>query len=258
MIPSPEESATRIIPSLSGEGERRAYKALRDLSKACPLPEEERLGNLGLYLDRPSLGRVLQMHSLYQKILGKPGVIMEFGVRWGQNMALFTTLRNIYEPHNYGRKVVGFDTFSGLAGVQDADGKAGVAHDGAYSVSQGYETHLESVLLAHEQLSPRPHLRRFELVKGDVRETLPDYLARLPETLVALAYFDLDIYEPTKACLEALRPHLFRGSVLAFDELGLAEFPGETRAVREVLGLGALELHRDPTCLYQAHAVWQG
>ena len=38
-----------------------------------------------------------------------------------------------------------------------------------------------------------------------------------PETIVALAYFDFDIYEPTKECLKAIAT--FGKDVLAFDEL---------------------------------------
>ena len=38
-------------------------------------------------------------------------------------------------------------------------------------------------------------------------------------------------------CLETIRPYLTRGSVIGFDELCLPVFPGETVAVREVLGL---------------------
>lgn len=39
-------------------------------------------------------------------------------------------------------------------------------------------------------------------------------------------------------------PHLTRGSVLGFDELNCGEFPGETVAVREVLGLDRVALRR--------------
>ena len=62
---------------------------------------------------------------------------------------------------------------------------------------------------------------------------------------MALAYFDFDIYTPTRACLEAILPHLTKGSVLAFDELNTPEFPGETLAVREVLGLSRHAIRRD-------------
>ena len=51
---------------------------------------------------------------------------------------------------------------------------------------------------------------------------------------MSLAIFDFDIYKPTKAALEAIKPHLFKGSVLVFDELADDIFPGETVALREV------------------------
>jgi hypothetical protein len=56
------------------------------------------------------------------------------------------------------------------------------------------------------------------------------------QTIIALAYFDLDLYEPTRDTLSAVLPYLNGGSVLAFDQLGHAKWPGETAALREVLG----------------------
>ena len=64
---------------------------------------------------------------------------------------------------------------------------------------------------------------------------------------MALAYFDFDIYKPTHDCLEAILPYLTKGSVLAFDELNTPQFPGETIAVREVLGLSRYAIKRDPS-----------
>lgn len=61
-----------------------------------------------------------------------------------------------------------------------------------------------------------------------------------------MAYFDFDLYEPTKKCLEAIQPYLTKGSVIAFDELNTPEFPGETIALREVLGLSRYSIRRDP------------
>lgn len=83
-------------------------------------------------------------------------------------------------------------------------------------------------------------------MERDATETLPQYLKDNPETIIALAYFDFDIYTPTKVCLEALIPHLTKVSVLAFDELNCPDFPGETIALREVLGLSRYAIRRDP------------
>jgi hypothetical protein len=97
-----------------------------------------------------------------------------------------------------------------------------------------------------EELNPIPHLKKYELVKGDVTQTAPEYFGRHPETLVSLAVFDLDIYSPTKAALEAIQPHLFKGSILVFDELCDDILPGETIALRETLGLRHLSIQRLP------------
>ena len=38
---------------------------------------------------------------------------MEFGVQYGLSLSYFK-LRAIYEPYNYSREIIGFDTFKGL------------------------------------------------------------------------------------------------------------------------------------------------
>ena len=37
-----------------------------------------------------------------------PGVIVEFGVWLGHDLALFESLRGVYEPYNYTRRIIGF------------------------------------------------------------------------------------------------------------------------------------------------------
>lgn len=81
-----------------------------DLYKNSPLPRGEILDNLGLFCRRQSLSRIITMNKLYEMVVNTHGVIMEFGVRWGQNLALFQSFRGMYEPFNYNRKIIGFDT----------------------------------------------------------------------------------------------------------------------------------------------------
>ncbi|MNL50967.1 hypothetical protein D3C87_1740290 [compost metagenome] len=116
---------------------------------------------------------------------------------------------------------------------------------------------LEGILDFHAQNAPIPHKKKHELVKGDATVTLPDYLKDHPETIVALAYFDFDLYKPTRDCLEAILPHLTKGSVLAFDELNMSEFPGETIALREVLGLSRYAIRRDPSSPLTSYLVFE-
>src|SRR5690349_22262516 len=125
------------IMNRSSNAELESRQRLLDLYKRCPIPEREIQHHLGLFVNRQLMVRMLWMHEMYTKVLNVPGVIMEFGVRWGQNLALFDSFRGIYEPYNYTRKIIGFDTFKGFVGTSAEDGKADVITEGAYSVTEG-------------------------------------------------------------------------------------------------------------------------
>ena len=221
-------------------------KALVRHFRACPIPESELLSNLGLFLTSKNLSRILFMDHLYRQIVGIHGVIMEFGTRWGQNLALFSALRGIYEPFNRHRLLVGFDTFSGFPMVTPKDGDGDIMKRGAIGVTSGYVEYLTRLMEYHEQENPVSHLRKFELRAGDAMVEIDHFLAEHPETIVALAYFDFDLYEPTKKCLRAIKDRLVKGSVVAFDELCDADAPGETTALQEVFGLNQVRLQRVP------------
>jgi SAM-dependent methyltransferase len=231
-----------LIGSTKEEIDKRAN--FYQMFAQSPIPEKEILSNLGLYLNRQTLSRILFMHELYLKIVNVHGVVVEFGVRYGQNLALFESFRGIYEPFNYNRKVIGFDTFSGFPEVSSND--SDTLSKGDYSVPDNYENYLEDVLKYHESEQPIPQKKKFELVKGDAVITIDDYLERHPETIIALAYFDFDLYSPTKKCLQAIKDRLTKGSILAFDELNCPEFPGETLAFKEVIGINSYSIKRSP------------
>lgn len=237
-----EENDIRTLGGSSQSEVERKQSFVESL-RASPIPDRELLDNLGLYLSRQTLSRINFMQMLYEKIVPVHGIIIEFGVRWGQNMALFSALRGIHEPYNYNRKIVGFDTFDGFPSVSPQDGQV---QQGDYGVVANWQDELEAILDFHEQNAPIPHKKKHELVQGDASTTLPEYLSVHPETVIALAYFDFDLYQPTRDCLEAILPYLTKGSVLAFDELNTPEFPGETVAVREVLG-ASYAIRRDPS-----------
>lgn len=219
------------------------------------IPQDELLDHVGLFIKRQLWGRLVFMLEIYRKILPVHGTVMEFGVRWGQNLATFSSFRGMFEPFNYNRKIVGFDTFQGFPGTHEKDGDFEEIGAGNYAVPRGYEKTLEEIMEAHQQQSPIPHVSKHEIVAGDVTRTLDEYLERHPETIVALAYFDLDLYEPTKHCLERIIPLMPKGAVIGFDELNDARFPGETCALKEVVGLNNLRLQRLPFSPLTSFAV---
>lgn len=229
---------------LSSFDEKKAEQELVALLRQFQAADSEVLAHLGLFLSSKNLSRLLFFYEMYKKIVRTHGVIMEFGVRWGQTLSLLTSLRSIFEPFNRHRKIIGFDTFEGFKGVTAQDGANHRCHDGDYSVAGGHEAVLGRILEIQEKLNPMGHLRRHELVKGDAAKSVPAYFKKHPETIVAAAIFDFDIYAPTKAALKAIKPHLMKGSLLIFDELCDDIFPGETVALREVFGLNNVRVER--------------
>lgn len=95
-----------------------------------------------LFTNRQVLSRLLYFNDLYKLLINTPGVICEFGVQFGATLSLLSNLRGIYEPFNYTRKIIGFDTFSGFTNdLNDAEKKIGwEASD--YSVPPDYQNFL--------------------------------------------------------------------------------------------------------------------
>jgi hypothetical protein len=223
----------------AAQSDRR--KQMMELFRQWPIPDGEFFLNLGMFLPPQTLGRALFMDHLYRQILPIQGIVTEFGCRWGQNLSLLTSLRGIYEPFNRLRKIVGFDTFEGFPSVSSKD--PGLSQ-GMYSTAPDYARFLAQILELQEQESPLPHIKKHEIVQGDASVTIREYLDRNPHTIIAMAYFDLDIYKPTRDCLLAIRDRLTQGSVIGFDELNDQVCPGETTALKEVLGLSRFSIRR--------------
>ena len=236
------------IQTYTSEEEHKHRDAMADKLINTPLPKDQLLSNIGLFIESKYLSRILFMDHMYRQIVDVQGCVIEFGCRWGQNLGLFQSLRGIYEPFNRHRKIIAFDTFEGFpsAALDSKDGDAELIFEGNLATSQDYQQELESILSLHESLNPLNHIKKFELRKGDGSIEFPKYLEENQHTIVALAYFDFDIYKPTKDCLEALAPRLTKGSIVGFDELNDPDAPGETLALMEAIGLPNIRLKRFP------------
>lgn len=221
-------------------------KKLEKLFEECPIPDEQVLSNLGLFLHPKDLSRLLFMDHIFRLIVDVQGIVMDFGTRWGTNMAVFSSLRNIHDPINKLRSIVGFDTFTGFPKITPEDGNTEVMGVGRVAVTKNYLKYLEQILDIHNQIEPLGHIKKYEICIGDANKEIIKFFSRRPETIVALAFFDLNLYEPTKNCLKAIKPRLVRGSVVAFDEVNDPTCPGETQALKEVFGLNNIRLKRFP------------
>jgi len=242
------------IKSNASDTEVNNRSNLLRFMKQSPLPDAEKLMNLGLFVKRQELTRFLFLNELYQKMLPVHGSIMEFGCRWGQNLVMLNNLRGIYEPYNVNRKIIGFDTFSGFNTITKEDGTDAICTKGNYSVTNGYEEYLIELLKIHEKECPVSHINKNTVIKGDVIDTVPHYLKEHPETLIAFAYFDMDVYEPTAKVLDAISQYLLPGAVVVFDELNYAPFPGETRAMKQYIQ--STQINHSKFANSQGYVIW--
>lgn len=239
-------ASTKVIENRMG---------LDSLYTKNPIPDNEKVAQTALFLKRQELSKILFLNHIYQLIKDSHGIMIEFGVRWGQNLVTLSNLRGIYEPFNYGRKLVGFDTFQGFVNVNRKDGKHKIIKNGAFSVSQNYEVYLSEILNCHHNESPLNHIQKNELRKGDAVIEFKKYLEEHPETIVSFAYFDFDIYQPTKECLKLLLPLMPKGAVIGFDELLDPQFPGETIALKEIMALREYKLYKNPFGGIQSYLI---
>ena len=232
------------IKDYASASEEQGREGLLDLLKNNPIPEEQLLSNIQLFIDSKNLSRILFMNELYKMAIDVQGVVMEFGTRWGPNAAQFAALTSIYEPFKRHKKIIAFDTFEGFPSVEKEDGNSDLMVPGQLALPDNYEEFLEKVMHLQESVNPLNHIKKFEVIKGDAITKLADYLQDHPETIVSLAYFDFDIYKPTKDCLDLIAERVTKGTVIGFDELNDPDSPGETTALMESFGLRNISLKR--------------
>jgi hypothetical protein len=238
------------------DSERDYFASIESYFQRSSGSFSEKLYAFPRFVPRQALSYFLARNEIYREIVAVHGSIMDFGVYRGASFFAWQQLSALYEPYNHIRKVVGFDSFAGFSALGEFDvhpegedlvlkRKGGMAFDGLEELREGTE------LLDLNR--PLGHVVKGVVVEGELPEGCARYLAEHPETVVALANFGLGLYEPTVELLRMLKPRLVKGSVLVFEDLNQATWPGKTRALLEVFPAGEVSLSRVPYC---PHVSW--
>lgn len=145
-----------------------------------------------------------------------PGAALEFGVGGGHTLQLMVKTLP-------GRRIVGFDVFTGLP--------------------EDWRTGFPAGAFAQDEL---PEVPGAELVVGLFDDTLPQFLTHNQEP-VAFLHLDADLYSSAKTVLDLVGHRLVEGSVILFDEY--FNYPGwqdgEHRAWREYVERTGLSFRYD-------------
>lgn len=202
----------------------------------APIPAKWKQEALPLFLSYHDFKRILAWHELYQQIVGIAGVGIEFGVGYGRDLNILACLRYWLEPH-VPRRFVGFDSFEGVAeeDIRAIDGPKAEPSYYGFDDPQGFLDFLSRTLGHHCNVHPSNDKRPFDIKVGKVQDTLPTYLADNHEP-IALAFFDMLTYEPTKFAMERIVERMPHGAVLAWNQINSPFWRGEAKALFDTLG----------------------
>ena len=146
------------------------------------------------------------------------GEIAEIGVYEGDSLAIIREKAN-------GKIIHGFDTFEGFVGEQILDGEAYKTGD----LKSDYWK-------VYREFEPFDNIK---LHKGDILQTMSE----VEDKQFSFVHLDIDIYKPTKDCLEFFYPKLSPNGILLIDDYCPTNW-GVIKAVNEFITEHNLELKR--------------
>ncbi|MEM9077490.1 MAG: TylF/MycF/NovP-related O-methyltransferase [Bacteroidota bacterium] len=181
------------------------------------------------------IGKFLNHLEIYKKIVDLPGDILEFGVYKGTSLVRLISFRDLLE-HSNSRKIIGFDAFGKfpdeLSLQSDRDFVEKFEDAGGFGVSkEELEMHLKN-----------KGTTNFQLIEGDINDSLPAFLENHPALKISLLHIDVDVYEPTKVILDLLWDKIVKGGILMLDDYGTVA--GETKAVDEFFDQADVKIHK--------------
>lgn len=221
-----------VTDDLLHEGDRRLERlaaSFHDVYRAehfPDLPERPTRAARLARLDGTQLPEAMHLlHGLHASLASGPGDVVEIGVCQGYTSALLAS------ELPDGRDLWLYDSFEGLSTPTEEDelldDTLGLGSMAAYAGRMAVGEESVRAQLAAVGFPPeRTHVVRGVLHTGAPPRELPD--------VVAFAYLDVDLYEPTLVALEALHPRTRPGSVLVVDDYGFLS-TGPERAVERFL-----------------------
>jgi hypothetical protein len=236
------------------EAEQQVGKNIERIFTSCPDSVEIKLENFPKYVRRQHLKRFLAIYEIFKLVLPVKGSIIECGVFKGFGLMTWAKLSTMLEPENLTRRIYGFDTFAGFPSVTDKDANPVAAPSRGALDADSYD---ELLALIEEYDKDRflGHIDKVHLIRGDVTDTIPRFIADHAHLMVSLLFLDLDLYQPVKIAIEHFLPRMPKGAIIAFDELDNPMWPGETLALLDSLGIGRLQIRRLEWDPYIGYAV---
>ncbi|QIR39093.1 dTDP-6-deoxy-L-hexose 3-O-methyltransferase [Tolypothrix sp. PCC 7910] len=191
-----------------------------------------------LTLDVGRMAKLIAHYEAFKMIREVPGEIVECGVFKGTSLSRFAIYRELLGTY-YSAKLIGFDVFSDE--YPDTKYKEDKAQRDFWIKTAGSSSISTSQL---KDIFEKMSIRNYELIAGDVLETIPEYISNNPHLKISLLNIDIDFVESTMCVLEHFYPRVSKGGIILLDNYGA--FHGDTKGVDDFLKDRNIEIKKFP------------
>lgn len=194
------------------------------------------LTNYMAFIQRRDLPQLLAYYELFKLVKNLPGSIAEVGVFLGNGLFTWSKLMETFFPGNRGKKVFGFDNFSGYSKSVSLHDKKAIEYIknliGDFDISYEFVHKLEKL---HNLDSLIPGIERVKIYNDDLITSINMFKDENYGVRLKLLVVDVNLYKPTKIALDNLYDLLITGGVIALRGYGVKPWEGESIAVDEFL-----------------------
>lgn len=197
---------------------KEKYLKILKLKKKFKISDFELITNYGLFSGDTNLFKTLTIFDIINKTSKIKGDIIELGIHKGNTSLLIKKILSIFKIK---KKLYLLDHFKGLIHYNKEDTKVSRKFKGQYV---GKEFQIKTFLNFF-------NFRNIEIINKDATTLKAGFFKNKK---FSLAYFDMDLYEPTLRALEAIDKNISVGGFIVFDE-GHKKLWSERFAIRDFL-----------------------
>jgi len=191
-----------------------------------------------LTMDLNRLSKFIAHYEVFKMVSDVPGNIVECGVFKGTSFTRFAMFRELL-ANSFSAKIIAFDVFSDE--YPTTDYKEDHPQREKWIQTAGSSSIGTQQL---EDLFRKKGIGNFELVAGDVLQTIPAYLQKNPELRISLLNVDIDFVESTHCVLENFYDRVVKGGVVLLDNY--AAYYGDTKGTDDFFAKRNVRIRRFP------------
>lgn len=177
------------------------------------------------YCTTDRLSKLIYQLKIFEQTQNVKGDIAEFGVFKGNSLIRLIIFREIFTKK---KNIYAFDSFSEFkipkSIIQNDKKKLRQFLKEAGKKSVNYNSIKKSLI-------QRKLNKKVNLIKGDILETLNQFLKKNKNKKFSFINLDVDLYHVTNFILEKIWKNVNKGGVILFDDY--KSFPGATKAINQ-------------------------